>query len=1019
MDYRIENYYKMLKNKSKYSDNEMTTRMAFQVLLHDYSKEYNYELIPELAHMNKNIPDATIKTTIGTDFGCWEAKDIKDDLEIEIQKKLAKGYNSSNTIYENTQRAVLFQNGERVKEADITKPEELANILNHFFSYQTEEIKSFTKATEDFTKSIPIIIEDLRITLDKQFKENDNFKEKIEEFLKIARQTINPGVGIKEIREIIIQHILTIDIFNSVFDEHYFSRENNIAKEVEKIIETFFSGAVRRNFLSRIQNYYSMVKANSSRIDDYRQKKKFLITIYEQFYKIYNPEAADSLGVVYTPLEIVDFMIESVDYLLKIYFNKNIEDEGVNLLDPATGTGTFVSEIISYIYQKYEKIYKHDYIVENKILEKKFDNEIFCNEISILPYYIATLDIEHTYQRLTGEYREFPNIVYADTLDNNVYWKSEYEASLFNFTEENFIRLARQNQKHINVVIGNPPYNSNQENANQNNKNRAYNHIDQRVSETYKKHGTATKEKLEDPFIRFFRWSTDRLNQEKGGIISFITNDSYIYKKSFDGFRKVISEEFNHIYVLELGGDIYRNTKLSGTKHNVFGIKTGVAIIFLIKLPKDKNKSIKISKEIDEFATRLDKYNFLKSKSFKDINFDDYLLKTSEIDNSHEWVKKGARKSGFEKYLSVYSTNGKSVFKFRYPGINTARNEWVFDFDKLNLENKAKFFIKEYNDSLKNPERKSNKIKWSRDLDVRYLLKGKKIDSFNKSLIVDSIFRPFISKYYYSSKPMSDVLTKNHYSIFGNFLEKENMVIAHSGAGSSKDFQALIVNKPCNFDMLEKCQIIPLFIYDEFGNKQTNLNDNLKKSIEKQFEYKITDEILFFYIYGVFNKPDFTHKFKDELRKGFPRVPIYNSFKEISKLGADLAELHINYNKIKEFDLIVKNVNNIQNPKIKLSYNKNKNIIELDENTIIENIPLEIFTYKLGLRSPVEWVLDQYKPTTKVKSDARLEYKIVLDKQFNSYNYFNYKEEIISLIKKLTTLSIETLLIREKLKNLN
>jgi predicted helicase len=1018
MDYRIENYYKMLKNKSKYSDNEMTTRMAFQVLLHDYSKEYNYELIPELAHMNKNIPDATIKTTIGTDFGCWEAKDSKDDLEVEIQKKIAKGYNSSNIIYENTQKAVLFQNGERVKEADITKPEELANILNHFFSYQTDEIKSFTRATEDFTRSIPIIIEDLRLTLDKQFQENENFKEKIEEFLKIARQTINPGVGIKEIREIIIQHILTIDIFNSVFDEHYFSRENNIAKEVEKIIETFFSGAVRRNFLSRIQNYYSMVKANSSRIDDYRQKKKFLITIYEQFYKIYNPEAADSLGVVYTPLEVVDFMIESIDYLLKLYFNKNIEDKGVNLLDPATGTGTYISELLSYIYNKYERKYKHDYIVENKILEKKFDNEVFCNEISILPYYIATLDIEHTYQRLTGEYREFPNIVYADTLDNNVYWKSENEASLFNFTEENFMRLARQNQKHINVVIGNPPYNANQENANQNNKNRAYNHIDKRVSETYKKHGTATKEKLEDPFIRFFRWSTDRLNQEKGGIISFITNDSYIYKKSFDGFRKVISEEFNHIYILELGGDIYRNTKLSGTKHNVFGIKTGVAIIFLIKLPKDKNKSIKISKEIEEFATRYDKYYFLKSKSFQDLNFEDYLLKTSEIDNSHEWVKKGFRKSGFEKYFPVYSAEGNSIFKYRYPGINTARNEWVFDLDKINLENKMRYFIKEYNSSIKSPSNKSKRIKWSEGLNDKFD-NSVISNNYDNKLIVKQMFRPFIDIFYYSDKMFSDRLTKHHFSIFGNSLEKENMVIAHSGAGSSRDFQTLVVNKPCNFDMLEKCQIIPLYIYDEYGNKQTNINNDLKKSLEEQLDFSITDEILFFYIYGVLNKPDFTKKFKEELKKGFPRVPIYNSFKEISKLGAELAGLHINYNKNKEFNLNVKVINNVSNPKVKISYNKNKNIIELDQNTIIENIPKEIFTYKLGLRSPVEWILDQYKPPTKIKNDEKLEYKKVLEKQFNTYNYTNYKEEIICLIKKLTTMSIETLTILEKLKNLN
>jgi predicted helicase len=372
MDYRIKNYYDKLNAKKKFSDNETSIRSAFQNLLESYADEHNYEFVPELKGMNNTRPDGTVKTYLNGDFGHWEAKDLKDDLEEEIRKKTNRGYSLKNVIFENSKEAILYQDEKVVLKADITNPKELDRVIHSFFSYQTEDIKSFNEATTDFTNVLPLIIKDLRNLIDKASIENQAYIKKRNEFLEIAQKVINPEVSADDIREILIQHILTIEIFNSVFDENYFTSDNSIAKEVETIISTFFTGAVRNNHLNRIQNYYKIVKSHAVRIDDHRTKKKFLISMYEQFYKVYNPEEADKNGIVYTPLEIVDFMIQGVDILLKKHFDVNIESPNVSILDPATGTGTFVSELLTYIYNKFKKVYNPDYIKDNKLLEKKF-----------------------------------------------------------------------------------------------------------------------------------------------------------------------------------------------------------------------------------------------------------------------------------------------------------------------------------------------------------------------------------------------------------------------------------------------------------------------------------------------------------------------------------------------------------------------------------------------------------------------------------------------------------------------
>lgn len=372
-----------------------------------------------------------------------------------------------------------------------------------------------------------------------------------------------------DVREMLIQHILTEDIFNTIFDETAFHRENNIARELTDVIDTFFKGAVRHDTFRSVRHYYKAIQAAAASIADHHEKQKFLKVIYETFYKSYNPKAADRLGVVYTPNEIVRFMIVNTDYLLHKHFNKSLEDKGVEILDPATGTGTFITELI-------------DYLDKDKV-KYKYENELHANEVAILPYYIANLNIEFTYsQRMGGKYTEFKNLCFVDTLDNMDFGFEGKQTDLFKLSSENTERIQQQNERKISIIIGNPPYNANQASENDNNKNLTYPDLDKLISETFVKHSTAQKTKVYDMYARFYRWAFTRLHNN--GIVAFVTNRSFIESRTFDGFRKTIQDECDFAYIIDTRSDVRANPKISGTGHNVFGIQTGVALMFLIKL---------------------------------------------------------------------------------------------------------------------------------------------------------------------------------------------------------------------------------------------------------------------------------------------------------------------------------------------------------------------------------------------------------------------------------------------------
>ena len=560
------------------SDQEQSIRRAFAVCLDSYCREHREKLalVDELEARLHNRPDGTVKDSLRMDRGHWEAKDTHDDLDTEIQHKFNRGYPQDNILFEDSQTAVLFQNREEAMRVDMSRPGDLHRLIRAFLDYDLPQIEEFRQAQQQFRADLPSVISNLRGAVEAAEANNPGYQAAAAGFLELCQQTISPSVSAVDVREMLLQHILTQDIFLRVFAEDQFHRENNVARQLDALEQTFFTGDLRRNAVDRLRFYYGAIGRAADEIADYAEKQQFLKAIYEDFYKAYNPAAADRLGVVYTPNEVVDFIIRGADHLLQKHFGRGLAEDNVQILDPATGTGTFVTNLINYLPQDR--------------LEHKYRNEIHANEVAILPYYIANLNIEYTYREKMGRYLEFPNLCFVDTLDNMDWQQAgatggavtrQGTMKLGGLSEENWIRIQEQNEKPISVIIGNPPYNDSATLWGDGSANREYLEIDRRIRDTYVKEGTAQKTHQYDMYKRFIRWASDRLNDD--GIVALITNRAYLEGRQDDGFRQVTTKEFSELYILDLGSDVRRNPKISGTTHNVFGIQTGVAIGLFVR----------------------------------------------------------------------------------------------------------------------------------------------------------------------------------------------------------------------------------------------------------------------------------------------------------------------------------------------------------------------------------------------------------------------------------------------------
>ncbi len=1018
----LDKFYKKLHSiqRSGATRNESVISDAFKSLLEAYCDTKDLILLREEPYKNTRIrPDGTIRGALpNLDYGYWESKDIFDDIDIEIEKKIEKGYPTDNIIFENSKTIVLIQKkhenkqGEEVLRCDMTEPKELDKILRYFLEYQPKVITDFFEAIEKFKKDVPYIVDELRKMIIEQSEFNENFKITRAEFWELCRQSIDKTITSDDIREMLIQHILTDEIFSTVYNETHFHRENNIAIELQRIVDTFFMKEVRYNTLAKIDHYYETIKTYAAQIGDYHQKQEFLKIVYENFYKAYNPKGADKLGIVFTPNEIVKFMIESAGDIVERHFQKTLSDENVEILDPATGTGTFITDLIRHI--------------NPQNIEYKYRNEIHANEISILPYYIANLNIEYTFKQCMNKYVPFNNIVFVDTLENfhALNWERKgkdqaFQTNMYAVSQENLERIKNQNTKKISVIIGNPPYNANQQNWNDFNKNKDYPQIDERIKNTYVKLSKATKTKVYDMFSRFFRWATDRISED--GVIAFITNNALINKKTYDGFRASISEEFQYAYIVDLGGDIRELSGRDGIfmneNHTIFGksAAVGIAIVFLVKdsSKKDKKCLIKYIHPCDIRATRREKLSYLADNKFHEISF-----KSVTPDINNNWTELG--ENDFRELLPIIKKKQKgklqddnSIFNFYSNGVATNRDEWVYDFNLLNLKNKISYFIENYNKSIENNEI-NPKIKWSRDLKNRFT---KKFKLMYKENIILSHYRPFIRKYFQAQQHVCDVLTTNHFKIFGKDLKKENIQICFM-ANEQTPLIFIGVNTLTDLNFCARGgTCVPMFIYEKDEQKSNVTDWGLKQFIEHYQNETITKEGIFYYTYAVIHNPEYREKYKQNLKREFPRLPFYDDIKKWIDWGKELMELHINYETVEPYKLKIETKIIKENPKPKLKAIKDKGMIILDDNTTISNIPDEVWEYKLGNRSALEWVLNQYQETTyNKKTIETYPDKKTLNEQFNNYNFADNKDHVIDLIKRLTTVSIKTIEITNEMK---
>ena len=963
----IKTYYAELDKVTHLgAQHEGAVRVPFQTLLQHYCAQRNLTLVCEKTrttpHGNQIRIDGEIVTDFGLVFGHYEAKDLLDDLPAETQQKLTTGYPAKNIIFQTPHRAILYQNGALVLDLDITEPRNLIQLLETFFAYTEENLAEWDAAVTTFQETIPELGAKLETLIQTERQNTPAFRDAFAHFHQQCRDAINPNLAEAEVERMLAQHLMTERIFRTVFDNPDFTHRNIIAREIENVIRVLTQHALNRNqFFRELQPFYEAIEKTASTLTDVSQKQDFLNTLYQRFFQDFSVKDADRHGVVYTPQPIVDFMVNSVQHLLKTHFGKSLADTGVHIIDPFVGTGNFIVRLMQDI--------------PGIALDKKYTGELHCNEVMLLPYYIASMNIEHAYFEKMGRYAPFKHICFVDTFDTFGLMDAPNQTGEFTFlTAENTQRVEEQKDTPMFVVIGNPPYNASQANENDNNKNRPHEAVDNRVRATYAAASSAQlKNKLYDPYVKGIRWASDKIGPE--GIIAFITNNSFLDAEMFDGMRQCLTEEFDTLYLLNLGGNIRKGQP---GESNVFGIQVGVSINFLVKTGQPREGRARILYS-DEAAALPKERTFQFLADCEHVG--NVTWRELQPNARHTWLTEGLRPE-FDTFLPIGTKAAKAakgavegaLFKTYSLGVVTARDAWAYHFCQETLTANMTRMIAFYNAEVGRWEGRADrqisvndfvntdrrKIKWTDRLKAE-LKKGEQV-TFSPEKIRASLYRPFTKSHLYFDRLMNQrvyVLP----SIFPTLeTEQENRVICVSGIASNKPFQTLLVDKiPC-IDFLEKTQCFPFYIYDEDG---TNRRENITDWALSQFRAHYADDTLtkwdiFHYNYAVLHHPEYRERYQVNLKHDLPHIPFAPDFWQFVEIGRALADLHVNYETL---DVLP---NLIETPPLnwrveKMALSKDKTQLRYNESLTVVDIPAEVFDYRLGNRSALEWVVDRYR----------------------------------------------------------
>ena len=1008
----VRDYYSELDQFDRLgARHEGAVRSAFQSLLQKCAGQFDWTLVPEhsmTGHQNRRIVvDGALMDNFRLTHGYWEAKDADDDLPAEVVRKFERGYPCDNILFQEPHRAILWQNERQTLDADLTDPTELIGTLETFFSHRPPEYTEWEEAVSQFRERVPALGQGLAERIHGERETNQAFISAFADFHEKCRQSINPNLSEAAVEEMLIQHLLTEQIFHTVFYNQDFTRRNVIANEIEKVIDALTSQSFsRHDFLGDLNPFYTAIERTAATIDDFSQKQGFLNTVYEQFFQGFSVKVADTHGIVYTPQPIVDFMVRSVEEILKTEFNRSLSDSGVHIIDPFVGTGNFIVRTMREI--------------RRTALAGKYTTELHCNEVMLLPYYIASMNIEHEFYEAMSRYQPFDGICLVDTFE------LAEDRQLPLFAPENTRRVEGQKETPMFVVIGNPPYNAKQINENDNNRNRKYKTMDAQVAGTYAKDSiAANKNALADPYIKAIRWASDRIGEE--GVVAFVTNDSFLDGVAFDGMRKHLANDFDAIYILDLSGNVRKNPKLSGTTHNVFGIQVGVSINFFIKRCDGANAQAEIFyARVDEFWRREDKYRYLDSKEhYRNIEW-----RSITPARQYTWLTEGLH-TEFESFVPMGTKEAKGakgeavdvIFKIYSRGVVTSRDAWAYNFNRNILTENMSGMIGTYNALVLVWGRQTNqnanvddfvnyddvKISWSRDLKLD--LRRGRIAEYTEGKVRNSLYRPFTQSNLFFDRVMNEEVYVFP-SIFSTpKTEIENRVICVSGLGSKKTFQTLMVGMVTDLQILENTQCFPFYTYDEEGS---NRRKNITDWALAQFRAHYRDDTIgkwdiFHYVYGLLHHPEYRERYQANLKRDLPHLPYAPDFWAFAEAGKRLGEIHVGYEEVDAYPLrFVETPDTPLDWRVeKMRLSKDKTGIKYNDFLTLDGIPAKAFDYRLGNRSALEWVIDQYR----VKTDKRS--GIV-----NDPNRADDEEYIVGLIGKVVAVSLETVEIVEGLPEL-
>ena len=1044
----VKRYYETLGNYGQLTiDHEMAVRSAFQALLRGCGRQFEWTLVPEYqfhpAKLGAVRIDGALLDTFRLPRGYWEAKDEHDDLDKEIRAKLAQGYPRTNIIFQAPTKAVLYQHGVRQGlNEDIRDSGNLVELLKAFFAYREPHYEEWDAAVADFKDYIPQIAEAVKEKIENQRRTNPAFVQRFDAFYDLCRQSINPNLSVEAVEEMLIQHLMTERIFRRIFDNSDFTRRNVIAVEIEKIIDSMTAREFSRDaFLKDLDRFYRAIELAAENTETYKQKQDFINTVYERFFQGYSPKEADTHGIVYTPQPIVDFMVRSVEDILKKEFGRSLSDKDVHILDPFVGTGNFITRVMKEI--------------KTSALPYKYENELHCNEVMLLPYYVASMNIEHEYLERTGGYKAFPGICLVDTFDMRI------QSAMF--AEENLERIQRQRSQPIFVVIGNPPYNVGQLNENDNNKNRKYKELDRRVSETYARLSRATnKNALSDIYVKAFRWASDRLGDD--GIVAFVSNNGFVEAKAFDGMRRELRAGFTSIYHLDLRGDA-RTTGDQRRREggNIFedAVRVGVGITLLVRRKGVSRDPAVHFYDVGDYLTFEQKRNFLEGHNSRRVI--PWGLLTP--DTGENWITAGIHDE-YQGFLPCVSASEvPAIFFSSSNGVKTNRDVWTYNFNRMQLERQVKATIDFYNSEIlrwrhagkpKDVDQfvssDDTRIAWSETL--KHDLRREHFVEYSEDKIRRSLYRPFAKMFLYFDRALNERVY-GFPGIFPNAKsESENFVIWQK-VGSNWDPFAVAVNVLPDLLPQSGSQCFPFYTYDEDGsNRRENINDWALNEFRTHYsDTNITKWDIFHYVYAVLHHPEYRERYAANLKRELPRIPFVTAgpstppeagcarddnhkgdeaiagddnsgvrgedrgpstpaaqpqaacaqddkriFWKFAEAGRRLADLHVNYEQQPEYPLerIEKGQLNWRVEKMRLS--KDKTSLIYNDFLTLRGIPPETYEYRLGNRSALEWVIDQYQVSTDKRSGI-----------VNDPNRADDPEYIVRLIGQVIAVSLETM----------